>query len=107
MWIKTAKIQNFNLEDYDKLTNFIYELRGNSMYRFVVDDLKQRPGFIRKEYSVSEDLTSQTFYSSIVFDTEENLKNYTEEEAIQSLWEFLELSATQRNFTYECFDKEL
>lgn len=107
MWKRTAEIQNLDFNDYEKLSNFIHELRSHSMYKFIVDDLKQRVGFIRKEHILREDNQSQTFYSTIIFDTEENLKNYADEESIQSLWTYLELSSTQQGFTFKMYDEEI
>ncbi len=107
MYARIAKITPTNTEDWESIPNFVHELRTNSLYRFIVEDLIARPGFIKKEHTMCEDKNGQTFFSSIVFDSKENFDLYINEESNQSLWTFVELSASQRGLEISIEDKEI
>ena len=93
--------------DYETIPNFIHNLRTNSMYRFVVEDLMARPGFVKKEYIMREDRSGQSFISQVVFEDWDTFNEYMSSETVESIWEFLKISAEQSNISYELFDGEL
>lgn len=107
MYCRVAKITTLNSNDWDSIPDFVHELRTNSLYKFIVEDLIARPGFVKKEHTMREDKDGQTFFSSIVFDSKENFDLYINEESNQSLWIFVELSASQRGLTVVMEDKEI
>lgn len=106
MWTRTAKIINLDVDNYEKLIHYVHELQTHSMYKYIVEDLKKRPGFIKKEHIICEDINGQTYFNRIVFDTEQNLRTYIQEEAIRDIWTYIELSSKQRNFSFEMQDTE-
>lgn len=93
--------------DYDTIPNFIHTLRTNSMYRYVVEDLMARPGFIKKEYIMREDKTGQSFISQIFFEDWDTFNTYMNTEETESIWEFLKISAGQSGITYDLTDEEV
>jgi hypothetical protein len=107
MYARIAKITTENSDDWELIPNFVHELRTNSMYRFIIEDLMARPGFIKKEHTLCEDNTGQTFFSTINFDTKENFDSYINEEANQSIWIYLELTAQQKGLIITIEDKEV
>jgi hypothetical protein len=106
MWTRTATLKSLDPTDFEKLPNFIHELRTHSMYRPVIEDLKSQQGFVKKEYIMRDDRDGQTFLSTVTFDTKENFDAYIEEEANQSLWVYLELMAVQKEISIDIEDKE-
>lgn len=106
MWTRKATMKSMDPADYERLPNFIHELRTHSMYRPVIEDLKSQTGFIKKEYIMKDDRSGQTFYSTVSFDTQENFDAYINQESNQSLWVYLELSALQNEIFIEIEDKE-
>lgn len=91
-------------QDYDKLNQFVHDLRTHSMYRPIVEQLMSMPGFVTKEYNMIEDKSGVTFISKITFDNKENFDNCLNEESYQSLWIYLELMATQSGLSFEVSD---
>jgi hypothetical protein len=106
MWTRRATLKSLDPTDYEKLPNFVHELRTHSMYRPVIEDLKSQQGFVKKEYLMRDDKEGQTFFSTISFDSKENFDCYINEEANQSLWVYLELMAVQSDISIEIEDKE-
>jgi len=107
MYGRIATMKPLDQNDWEIIPNFIHELRTNSMYRFIVEDMMSRPGFVKKEHTVREDNQGQTFFSCIVFDSKENFDLYINEESTESLWTFVEISATQKGLTMTIEDKEI
>ena len=107
MYARIATITTTDKDNWESIPNFVHELRTNSLYRFIVEDLIARPGFVKKEHTMCEDKTGQTFYSSVIFDSKENFDIYISEESNQSLWTFVELSAGQQGLNFQIEDKEI
>ena len=107
MWTRKAILKSLDTTDFEKLPNFIHELRTHSMYRPIVEDLIAKPGFVKKEYIMRDDKEGQTFFSIITFDTKENFDAYINEESNQSIWVYLELSAIQNDLSIEIIDSEV
>jgi len=106
MWIRKATLKSLDSKDYEKLPNFIHELRTHSMYRSIIEDLKSQQGFVKKEYIMRDDKEGQVFLSIVAFDTKENFDSYINDEANQSLWVYLELMAVQNEISIDIEDKE-
>ena len=106
MWTRKATLKSLDPSDYERLPNFIHELRTHSMYRPIIEDLKSQQGFVKKEYIMRDDKEGQTFFSTISFDSKENFDAYINEEANQSLWVYLELTAIQNNISIDIEDVE-
>jgi hypothetical protein len=85
--------------DYQKLPDFVHELRTHNMYRAIVEDLMARPGFIRKEYIMQEDKEGQSLISQVIFENQESFDAYIKTEEITSLWEYLKISAEMNGLT--------
>jgi hypothetical protein len=106
MWTRKATLKSMDPTDFERLPNFVHELRTHSMYRPVIQDLMSKTGFVKKEYIMRDDNNGQTFFSTVSFDTKENFDAYINEEANQSLWEYLELTALQTEISIFIEDKE-
>lgn len=106
MYSRTATLKSLDPADYDRLSNFVRELRTHSMYRPITDDLIASPGFVKKEYIMRDDKDGQTFFSKVVFETKEFFDDYMNQETNQSLWIYLELMATQKGLSFELSDSE-
>jgi hypothetical protein len=106
MYSRTATLKSLDPTDFDRLPNFVHELRTHSMYRPITDDLMASPGFVRKEYIMRDEKEGQTFFSKVIFENKETFDEYMNQEANQSLWIYLELAANQRNISFTVEDSE-
>jgi hypothetical protein len=100
-----AKVQD--PEDYDTIPAFATSLRTNTMYRFIVEDLCNTPGFVVKESIMREDKTGQYFISQVVFEDWETFNAYMLREEIDSIWDYLRVTAETYNIEWEVKDEEI
>jgi heme-degrading monooxygenase HmoA len=90
--------------DYETLLTFVHELRTHNMYRGIVEDMKSRPGFVRKEHTMRETKEGQEFISQVEFEDQETFNSYMNSEEIVSLWEYLKISAEMSDLTHNVED---
>jgi heme-degrading monooxygenase HmoA len=102
--IRQGIFKSIDTADYQKLPNFVHELRTHNMYRAIVEDLISRQGFIKKEYIMRETKAGQEFISQIVFEDQETFDAYMKSEEIISLWEYLKISADMNDLTFDIED---
>lgn len=107
MYARIATIIPVNKDDWDILPTFVHELRTHSMHRFITEDLLQRPGFFKKEYVMTHDLTGQVFTSYLIFKDKDSFDNYMSEEANSSLYVYLEILANQKGLEINIEDREI
>lgn len=94
-------------DDYETIPNFAYNLRSNSMYRFIVEDLVNQPGFVVKESIMREDKEGQHFISQVIFEDWDTFNSYMLRDEIASIWEYLRITATQYNLDWKVEDVEI
>lgn len=107
MYGRIATMQPLDKNNWETIPNFINELRTNSLYRYIVEDMMARPGFVKKEHTVREDKNGQTFLSCIAFDTKESFDLYIGDEIAESIWTYVEITANQKGLSITIEDKEL
>jgi hypothetical protein len=94
-------------DDYDTVPTFATSLRTNSMYRFIVEDLCNTPGFVVKETIMREDRTGQYYISQVIFEDWDTFNAYMTREEIDSIWDYIRVSAETYNIEWTVTDEEI
>lgn len=104
MYSRRAILRSKDPTDYERLRNFAYSLGSHSMYRPIIEEMLAAPGFVRKEHTMVDERAGQIFLSSVIFADKESFDAYMSNEANESLWEYLKISAEQSEVELEMYD---
>lgn len=92
-YIKQAIFYPNDNTNKDSLTQFWIHLTNNSMYRPIINEISQLPGFVKREIIITDDRVRATAISRIVFADSDSFKIYIEHEGYQSVWEYVKIMA--------------
>jgi hypothetical protein len=103
MWTTNYILRDPTRQEGTRLREFMFNLYSHNMYEPLSAATAQRPGFIRKENAIIQTKDELYLKASVTFDTEENFKAFVEDESIESLYDFVMLTAYSEGFTGERF----
>lgn len=107
MYARVATIKPKNMEDRDVLISFFYDITNHSMYTPLVDELMNSPGFVKKEMTMTDDKQGRVATSKIVFADTDTFNEYVNNEAHQSMWDYLTVMAEEVGLTVDITDIEV
>jgi hypothetical protein len=99
MWAKKTYMHNADLTNKD-LWEFTHSLKNQSMYNYMLNDLINSNGFVRKELVVNEDASGQSYTSMIVFKDKETYDTYMNRDEISSIYEYIKIMAAQKGLEF-------
>jgi hypothetical protein len=102
-----ATIKPKNMEDREILVRFFYDITSHTMYTPIIDELMNSPGFFKKEMVMVENKEGRVATNKIVFVDKETFDEYVNNEAHQSLWDYLTVLAEEAGLSIEITDIEV
>lgn len=103
-YIKQAIFYPNDHTNKDSLTRFWLQLTNNSMYRPIIDEISQLPGFVKREIIMTDDGSRVTAISKLIFADSDSFKVYIEHEGYQSIWEYVKIMAENDDIHCEISD---
>jgi len=107
MFARMATIKPKNMEDREILVRFFYDITSHTMYTPIIDELMNSPGFFKKEMVMVENKEGRVATNKIVFVDKETFDEYVNNEAHQSLWDYLTVLAEEAGLSIEITDIEV
>lgn len=106
MWAKKTYMHSADLTN-SKLWEFTHSLKTQSMYNFLLKDLTQAEGFVRKELIVNEDANGQSYTGMIVFKDQATYEAYMHRDEIASIYEYIKILANQQGLEFSVSTVEI
>jgi hypothetical protein len=94
-------IRSVDLTDYRKLRAWVFSLSEHSMYEPILSDLIAMPGFVKKTSIIEDTPKGQVFINEVLFSSKETADVYFGYEGVETLWEWLKITADAEGFVIE------
>jgi hypothetical protein len=106
MYARVVTMTLRNSTDQSIIKNFSDSLYFHPMYLPLMEELKSRDGFYQKLHALIDSIDGVKFVSQVVFTSQETLDQYTNEDSVQSLWEYIVQLADDKGINVEMFDTD-